>query len=105
MPKAPVELDLYDENSDNIKHLSRVVVPWGILKKAVRLYKRIGKDAEEISEDSIDEMAGLVIEVFGEAQVSREELDKYADLGDMINLIKTLVTRGHGLIPNAPPAA
>lgn len=106
MPRAPIELDLYDNDNEKVKTLSRVVVPWGILKKAVRLNKRLGKvDVEEIDEEAIDEMADLVIETFGEDKVTREELDKYADLGDMITLIQTLVQRGHGLVPNAPPAA
>lgn len=100
MPRAPIQLDLYDADSEVIKSLSRVVVPWGILKKAVRLSKHI----DELNEETVDEMADLVVQIFGEEKVTRQELDEFADVGDMISVIQTIVQRGHSLIPNAPPA-
>jgi hypothetical protein len=106
MPKVPIELDLYNSDNEKVKSLSRVVVPWGILKKAVRLGKKIFDVApEDVSEENLDEMADLVVEIFGEEKVTRQELDKGADVGDMISVIETIVNRGHGLVPNAPPAA
>jgi hypothetical protein len=106
MPKASVELDLYDADDEKVKSLHRLIVPWGILKKAARLNKRLGKAKDEdLAEEDIDEVTDLVIEIFGEEKVTRLELDMYADIGDMITVIKTIAQRAHGLIPNAPPAA
>jgi hypothetical protein len=103
MPRAAIELDLYGPDDEKIKTLKRLIVPWGILKKAVRLTKNI--HAEDVTEENIDEMAGLVIEIFGEANVTREELDTCSDVGDMLAVIQAIANRGRGLIPNAPPAA
>jgi hypothetical protein len=106
MPKAPVELDLYDSDDEKVKSLHRLIVPWGILKKAARLNKRIGKAKDDdLGEEDVDEITDLVIQIFGEDKVTRDELDRYADVGDMISVIKTIVARAQGLIPNAPPAA
>jgi hypothetical protein len=104
MPKAAIELDLYGPDDEKIKTLKRLIVPWGILKKAVRLTKNIGT-GEDVTEENIDEIAGLVIEIFGEANVTREELDQCTDVGDMLAVINAIANRGRGLIPNAPPAA
>lgn len=105
MPRAPVELVLYDTDNEVVKSLSRIVIPWGLLKKAVRLSKNIDNNTEELSEEVVDEMADLVVQIFGEEKVTRQELDDFADVSDMISVIETIVQRGHGLIPNAPPAA
>jgi hypothetical protein len=106
MSKAPVELELYGTGDEVIKRLHRLIVPWGILKKAAALNKRIGKASEdEIAEEDVDEIANLIIQIFGEEKVSLDELDKYADVGDMISVIKSIAARAQGLIPNAPPAA
>ena len=106
MPRACVELELYGTDNEVIKKLSRVVVPWGILKKTLRVQKAIaGKEMEAITPEDMDEMAGLVVEIFGEDQVTRDDIDKYADLGDVIAVIAAVGNRARGLVPNAPPAA
>ncbi|RPH60010.1 MAG: hypothetical protein EHM81_07110 [Chloroflexi bacterium] len=105
MPKAPIELTLYDDADEPIIKLSRVTVPWGILKKAVRLSKTLTQKPEDISDEQIDELTDLVVMIFGEEKVTRDDLEKRADVNDMINVIQSIVSRGRGLVPNAPPAA
>jgi hypothetical protein len=106
MPRANVELKLYDANDEVVKDLHRLIVPWGVLKKANRLGKRLKKSKEEELEDAdIDEISSLVVEIFGEDRVTVEELDKYADVGDLISVILSIANRAKGIIPNAPPVA
>lgn len=100
----PVELTIYDSENEPVKKLSRLIVPWGVLKKAVRLAKSITK-ADDLGESDLDELTGLIIQVFGEDKITREELEAGADVGDMIVTIQAIVGRGQGLLPNAPPAA
>ena len=101
----PVELTIYDSENEPVKKLSRLIVPWGVLKKAVRLAKSIAKNPDDLGESDLDELTGLIIQVFGEDKITREELEAGADIGDMIVTIQAIVGRGQGLLPNAPPAA
>jgi hypothetical protein len=102
--KAPINLNLYDQGDEPIKELHRIIIPWGLAKKAISISKSLRK-GEEINADQMDAIAALVVEVFGEDQVTIEELDKYADLGDMVSTIREIEARAYGLVPNAPPAA
>ena len=102
-PKTPVELTLYDENDEISKELRRLIIPWGLLKKAVRLQESI--DESNITDDDIDSISDLVIEIFGEEKVTREELEKGADVGDLMAVLMSIVSRARGLVPNAPPPA
>ena len=102
---VPVELTIYDSDNEPVKKLSRLIIPWGVLKKAVRLGKVITKNQDEIGEADLDELTGLIIHVFGEDKVTRAELEAGADIGDMVTTIQAIVMRGQGLLPNAPPAA
>jgi hypothetical protein len=105
MPRANIELELYDENNESVKKLARVVVPWGILKKAVRLARVLDKASDQLDESEIDQIADLVVQIFGESNVTREELDQYADVGDMMTVLMGIINRARGIVPNAPPAA
>ena len=104
-PRASIELELYDEDSEVVKSLHRVVVPWGILKKAIRMGKVLDKPGDEMTEDDINQVSDLVVEIFGEDKVTRAELDKYADIGDMMAVLMNIISRARGIIPNAPPVA
>jgi hypothetical protein len=105
MPRANIELELYDENNESVKKLARVVVPWGILKKAVRLARVLDKASDQLDESEIDQIADLVVQIFGESNVTRKELDQYADVGDMMTVLMGIINRARGIVPNAPPAA
>lgn len=97
--KTPVELTIYGTDDDVLKELSRLIVPWGLLKKAAKLQQI---EQENLEAADIDEITDLVLEIF-EGQVTREELEKGADLGDMLTVIMSIVMRAKGLVPNEPP--
>jgi hypothetical protein len=103
---VPVELTIYDSNYEPVKKLSRLVIPWGVLKKAVRMAKTISaKNPNDLGDDEMDAISDLIIHVFGEEKITRAELDAGVDIGDMVTTIQAIVARGQGLLPNAPPAA
>lgn len=103
MPAA-IELTLYNSDNEPVKELSRLIIPWGVLKKSIRLARMITKKADELGEEDLDSLTSLIIQVFGEDKVTAEELEAGADIGDMIATIQQVVARGQGLVPNPPPA-
>ncbi|HAE59764.1 MAG TPA: hypothetical protein DCG54_09750 [Anaerolineae bacterium] len=102
--KAPIELNLYDDSDEPIKDLRRIIIPWGLAKKAVSISKSL-RASDEIEADQVDAITDLVVEIFGEDKVSREELEKFADLSDMVSVIRAIEVRAFNLVPNPPPAA
>lgn len=102
--KAPIELNLYDDTDEPIKELRRIIVPWGLAKKAVSISKSL-RASEEIEAEQVDAISDLVIEIFGADKVTREELEKFADLSDMVAVIRAIEARAFNLVPNPPPAA
>lgn len=101
--KTPVELTLYGPNDEVVKELRRLIIPWGLLKKAARFQAEL--DVNNITGDDIDKISDLIIEIFGEEQVSRAELEAGADVGDMLAVLLGIVSRARGLVPNASPPA
>jgi len=99
MSGTPITLTLYDADDNVIKTLVRNDVPWGLLKKAVRLMK--GIDINNLTEENLDGIAGLVSIVFGD-KVTIEELDKFAYTSDMISTITQIMHKTNDLMPNPP---
>lgn len=101
--KTPVELTLYGTDDQVTKELKRLIIPWGLLKKAARLQAEL--DADHVTDDDIDKISDLIIEIFGAEKVTRQELEDGADMGDMLAVLLSIVGRARGLIPNvATPA-
>jgi hypothetical protein len=103
MPGTPISLKIYGTDNEVLKEITRPIIPWGILKKAAALAKNL--DLENIDETDIDGITGLVIEIF-DGQVTLSELDKGADVGDMISIIRGIVSRAGALVkenPTQPP--
>lgn len=102
---APISIRLYDEDNE-FKEYSRLFVPWGVLKAAIRLFKTL--DAEklsnpaEIPDELTDELAALVVEAFGN-QFSIADLNKGADIEEMLTVIITIVNRARNLMIANPP--
>ena len=105
-PAAPITLTLYDKDNEQIKNLTRVIVPWGILKKAIGLTKAVDfSDISKLDEADVDAIAGLVVQIF-DGQVTLGELDSGADVGDMIAVIESIIARSGALVkenPTFPP--
>ena len=97
---TPLTITLYGADDEIEKTYSRIVVPWGILKRAVRLSKEL--DLENMDETGVDALAGLVVEAFGN-QFSIAELDEKADVSDMISVITIIVNKANGIMPTSNP--
>jgi hypothetical protein len=80
----------------------RLIVPWGFLKRAVRLSKSIGGKKSEIGEAQIDEISDLLVEFFG-GSFTREELEAGADVGEIMACFNSIVAKAKGVLPNDPP--
>lgn len=102
---APLVLDLYDEENEKIATYTRVIVPWKMTKRGIRLYKKLGdKSPEQFEEEDIDELTNYVLALFDKQDLTIEMLDNYADTADMFNLIKSIVYRAKGVMdPTLPP--
>ena len=86
---APLEITLYTQNDEVKKTYTRSIIPWRVLKKAVKLQSL---DQEHLVEEDIDSIASLVVEAFGD-QFSLDELNNGAELGEMMTVLTTIVTR------------
>lgn len=105
MAGTPISITLYDADDAPVKTFTRSVVPWGILKRAIKMAKHLNSnvlDVKNLNEDLMDELAGLVVTIFGD-RFSIEDLDKGADITDMVTVIEQIVSKAGGLVPNQPP--
>jgi hypothetical protein len=97
---APIRLTLYNPETDEvIREYTRSFIPWELLKRALRLQKVLNTD--EINESDLDELAGLVVAVFGD-QFTVEQLNNGADMGEMLAVINAIVSRASQLIQGSP---
>lgn len=95
MPE-PIEVTLYDpETNEKVKTFTRSFIPWEILKTALRIQKTL--DTENLTEADVDELASLVVAAFGD-QFSIAEASKGMDLGEMLTVMNTIITRADQLI-------
>jgi hypothetical protein len=99
MAGTPLKITIYGANDAENKEYSRSTIAWGILKKAIALTKSI--DAESASVEDIDAIASLVVDAFG-GQFSIQDLDKGADIGEMMAVLQSIVARAGALV-NANP--
>jgi len=98
---TPLQITLYDpETNEEKETYTRTFVPWKLLKEAIRISKKL--DADEITEETADELAGLVAAVFGE-QFSVKDLDEGADIGEMMTVIVQIVAKAEGVMLNPTP--
>jgi len=85
----PLEITLYDEQDEPKKTYTRSIIPWRVLKKAIRLQN---VDQNHLQEENVDEIASLVVETFGD-QFSLDDLNNGAELGEMMTILTQIVTR------------
>jgi len=98
MPATPMVITLYDPETNEVKATySRMLVPWKVLKMAVRLAKTM--NAENMTEDDVDALAGMIVEVFGN-QFSVQDLNEGADIGEMMTVLNTIIAKARGGMPN-----
>lgn len=94
-----IRLTFYDESDEVIREYSRIIIPWGILKRALRLAK--DNNLEEPDEALLDELSALVVEVFG-GVFTADELEKHADMMDIISVFQQVISKARNVIPENP---
>jgi hypothetical protein len=103
MPVASaIKITLYSKGDEEKKTHQRLIVPWGFLKRAVRLSKDL--TGGDVTEEMIDQVGDLLVEFFGNA-FSRAELEAGADVAEIMACFQSIVSKARGLIPNPPPPA
>ncbi len=96
----PIEITLYDpETNEPIKTFVRSYVPWAVLKQALRLQKSITKG--EVSDELMDELAGLVVAAFGD-QFSLEQATNGMDSTEMMVAMEAIIGRATQFLGNGP---
>jgi hypothetical protein len=101
----PIELTLYDpETNEQKETYSRSFVPWMILKRALRLSKILNKGIDNFGDEDLDEIAALVVAVFGD-KFTIADLDRGADTAEMMNVIQAVITRAGQFVGGEKPPA
>ena len=97
----PIKITLYDENDEVKAEFSRSTIPWGILKKALKLQSI---DKKGVSDADLDKISGLVCEIFGN-KITLDDIDKYVDVEEVMAVFAAVISRASsmssGSIPNA----
>lgn len=103
---APIKLTIYNEEHESVKELQTSLVPWGILKRAIKLAKTIkleGKNQAELLEslddEGFDNLTGLVADLF-HGKVTIEELTWGTDALEMLTVLMAVVTKAFGEFAN-----
>lgn len=98
MAGTPMTITLYDPETDEVRQTyTRTFVPWRLLKAAIRLQGSL--DPENMDEDDLNTMAGLVVEAFGN-RFSVEDLNNGCDLSDMLSVLTMIIAKARNAIPN-----
>ncbi|MGA2488781.1 MAG: hypothetical protein ABSF99_01145 [Anaerolineales bacterium] len=100
---SPITITLYSDNDEKKAEHRRLIVPWGFLKRAIKLNKALG-DGKDISEEQIDQISDMLVEFFGGA-FNREELEKGADVSEIMTCFESIVSKASGMLPNPKPPA
>ncbi len=100
-----INLKLYGDDDEVEAEYNRSFVPFRLLKKASQMMKTIqnfGDDMENISEESIDQLADFIVEFFGN-KFSRDELMDKADMSEIIAVVTAITMKMAGNVPNPTP--
>jgi hypothetical protein len=109
MSKGPIKLTIYNQDNEPVKELQTSIVPWGIMKRAIKLVKSL-KGSEGMSQaemldalddESIDLMTALVADVFS-GRVTVEELNRGVELGEMLPVIMQIINKAFSGIGGDP---
>ncbi len=99
-----LQITLYDPETNEVKgEYTRCFVPWKMLKKALGLARKLsalGKsldqlDITELDDSLVDELAALVVEVFGD-KFTLKDLDEGADTGEMLAVLTGILAVASG---------
>ena len=97
MNNTPISITLYDENDEVKAEFQRLIIPWNMLKRALKFREL---DTENL-EETFDELAGFVCELFGN-RFTADELGEGCDIAEMFAVIQAVVSRAGGYFaPNS----
>lgn len=100
MTGSPIKITLYESGNQEVKQeYSCLIIPWGVLKKAIALTKSI--DEENVGVEDLDAIAALVVQAFGN-QFTVQDLDAGADISEMLTVLQSIVARAGALITENP---
>jgi hypothetical protein len=101
---SAIKITIYTENDEVKKNYQRLIIPWGLMKRAVEISKSIGKQKkqEDISEEQLDQISDLLVELFGNV-FTREDLEAGADVVEVMACFSAIIARAKGVVPNAKP--
>ena len=92
MANSPIQITIYDENDEVKLECKRLIIPWGMLKKALKLAKL---EENQNQEEMFDDVANLIVEIFGN-KFTLEDLEKGADIGEVFAVFKSIVSKASG---------
>jgi hypothetical protein len=91
----PIELHFYDEDDEVIQTYTKRMLPWGLLKKAIKLSENL-TDADDITEEEFDRISGYICGVFGD-KFTPKELEDHADISEVMGTFRGIVKRAKAL--------
>lgn len=111
----PITLTLYDKDDQPLKEYTRSVIPWGLLKKAVRLTdsfqeqpaakKRFGifpvSETVNAQERQMEAISQFVVDLFGN-QFSVRQLEEGADMGEIMTVFQAVLQRASAVVKTNP---
>jgi hypothetical protein len=101
----PIKLTFYNPEDGEIEHeYATCIIPWGILKRAMRFAKRFGSgagnlDIADLTDADIDEISGLVVDLFGD-RFTMQDLANKTELTEVITVMQQIFTRAGANITN-----
>jgi len=106
-----ITLNLYNENDEIIRTLTRSFIPWGILEFAIDLQEdfadvEVASDGspQNIGREQIEKLTDFVVFICGDA-VSPDELKKGASLVDMFSVFRQVFAMVSGIMKTNPTIA
>lgn len=92
MATEPIRITLYGENDEAIDEFQKNIIPWGMLKKALKMQDVTKKSDEK----TFDVLGTYVCELFGN-KFTLEQLEKGADISEVIAVITEVTNRASAL--------
>ena len=102
---SPLKFTFYDPATNEVvKEYNQWFIPWNLYKPALHLFKSLKDlEPEDYSDEQIDALSSLVVEVFCH-QFSIEDIRKmYASADEMASVLIAIQARAGGSSPNPPP--
>lgn len=111
MTIAPLSIKLYGVDNEVKREVTRSIVPWGVLEKAIDLQEQfenveVAPDGmpRRVTKEQVQQLTDFVVFIFDDT-VTREELKRGASLGDMFALYNQVFQMVGQIMPKNPTTA